>query len=258
MDTDAPAAPAAEARDAAERPAAIGPAAPERFINRELSWLDFNARVLGYLSYSDIYQPQDQLDADDRYLDASQGVNYEAGIKAEWLDGGLLTTLALFKADQDGLATPTGAFNEFGQSIYAPVDVRSKGVELEAVGRLSEHLDLVLGYTALKLDGLNADQTYPWVPRRSANLLLSGRLPAYPVLSWGLGGRWQGRISNGAVRQDGYAVLNAYAAWEFLPNASVRLNAGNIGDEKYINTLRYGAGYYGAPRNYTLSLDWRF
>jgi len=43
-----------------------------------------------------------------------------------------------------------------------------------------------------------------------------------------------------------------------LPNATVRINAGNIGDEKYINTLRYGAGYYGAPRNYTLSLDWRF
>jgi outer membrane receptor for ferric coprogen and ferric-rhodotorulic acid len=31
----------------------------------------------------------------------------------------------------------------------------------------------------------------------------------------------------------------------------------NVGDEKYINTLRY-SGYYGAPRNYTLSLNWRF
>jgi outer membrane receptor for ferric coprogen and ferric-rhodotorulic acid len=115
--------------------------------------------VLGYVSYSDIYQPQDQVDANNRYLDASQGVNYEAGLKADWLDKRLLTTLAVFKADQDGLATPTGQYNEFGSTIYAPVDVRSKGVEFEAVGKLGNDVDLVFGYTALKLDGLDGDDT---------------------------------------------------------------------------------------------------
>jgi outer membrane receptor for ferric coprogen and ferric-rhodotorulic acid len=223
---------------------------------------DFNDHVLGYASYSDIYQPQDQVDANDRYLDASKGVNVEVGIKADWLDKRLLTTLAVFKADQDGLATPTGQYNEYGSTIYAPVDVRSKGIELEAVGKLSDHLDLVLGYTALKLSGQDGDGTYPWVPRRSANLLLSGRLPAHDALSWGLGGRWQSAVSNiessgFTVRQGSYAVLNGYVAWDFHPDATLRLNIDNIGDEKYINTLRY-SGYYGAPRNYTLRLDWRF
>jgi len=223
---------------------------------------DFSEHVLGYVSYSDIYQPQDQVDANDRYLDASKGVNYEAGIKADWLDQRLLTTLAVFKADQDGLATPTGQYNEYGSYIYAPVDVRSKGVELEAVGKLGDNLDLVVGYTALKLDGLNGSDTYSWVPRRTANLLLSGRLPAYEALSLGVGGRWQSVISNVEssgyrVRQDSYAVLNAFAAWDFLPNATLQFNANNITGEKYINTLRY-SGYYGAPRNYTLSLNWRF
>ncbi len=223
---------------------------------------DFSERVLGYLSYSDIYQPQDQVDANDRYLDASKGVNYEAGLKADWLDGRLLTTLAVFKADQNGLATPTGVYNQYGQSIYAPVDVRTKGVEFEAAGKLGDHLDLVFGYTALKLDGLNGNDTYPWVPRRTANLLLSGRLPGFEVFSWGIGGRWQSDIFNiessgFPVRQDSYAVVNAYVGWDFLPNATLRINANNIGDEKYINTLRY-SGYYGAPANYSLSLDWRF
>src|SRR5690606_27589054 len=146
---------------------------------------DFSDTMLGYVSYSDIYQPQDQVDENDRYLDASQGVSYEAGIKADWNDGRLLTTVAVFKADQESLATPTGRYNEFGMAIYAPVDVRSEGVELEAVGRLTDHLDVVAGYTALRLDGLDGRDTYPWVPRRSANLLLSGRLPAYEALSWG-------------------------------------------------------------------------
>lgn len=223
---------------------------------------DFSDNILGYVSYSDIYQPQDQVDENDRYLDASKGENYEVGIKADWLDKRLLTTLAVFKADQVGLATPTGAYNEFGQSIYAPVDVRSKGVEFEAVGKLADNLDLVFGYTALKLDGLDGEDTYPWVPRRTANLLLSGRLPSYTALSWGIGGRWQSDIFNipssgTTIRQGSYAVLDGFVAWDFLPNASLQANVKNLADEKYINTLRY-SGYYGAPRNYTLSLNWRF
>ena len=223
---------------------------------------DFSDNVLGYVSYSDIYQPQDQVDADDRYLDASKGVNYEAGVKADWLDGRLLTTAAVFKADQKGLATPTGQYNEFGSTIYAPVDVKSKGVELEAVGRLNDHVDVVLGYTAMELDGLNGEDTYSWVPRRSANVLLSGRVPNWEALALGIGGRWQSGISNVEssglrVRQDGYAVVNAFVAWDFLPEATLRFNVNNLFNEKYINTLRY-SGYYGAPGNYALSLDYRF
>jgi outer membrane receptor for ferric coprogen and ferric-rhodotorulic acid len=223
---------------------------------------DFNEHVLGYVSYSDIYQPQDQVDGNDRYLDASKGKNYEAGIKADWLDKRLLTTLAVFKADQDGLATPTGQYNQYGQSIYAPVDVHSRGVEFEATGKLSENVDLVLGYTSLKLTGADGDDTYRWVPRRTANLLFSAHLPSYTALSFGLGGHWQSAISNVessgfTVRQGSYAVLNGFVAWDFLPNATLRLNVRNLGDEKYINTLRY-SGFYGAPRNYMLSVDWRF
>lgn len=223
---------------------------------------DFNEHVLGYVSYSDIYQPQDQVDANNRYLDASKGVNYEVGIKADWLDKRLLTTLAVFKADQEGLATPTGQYNQFGQSIYAPVDVQSKGIEFEATGKLTDNVNLVLGYTSLKLTGADGDDTYRWVPRRTANLLLSARMPGYTALSLGIGGRWQSAISNEessgfTVRQGSYAVVNGFIAWDFLPEATLRFNVANIGNEKYINTLRY-SGYYGAPRNYTVSVDWRF
>lgn len=222
---------------------------------------DFNEHVLGYASYSDIYQPQSQSDENGRYLDPTKGSNYEVGIKADWLDQRLLTTLAVFKAEQNGLATGAG-YNALGQFYYTGVDVESKGVELEATGKLTDDLDVVFGYTALKLTGQDGDDTYRWVPRRTANLMLSARLPSYTALSFGIGGRWQSDISNVessgfTVRQGSYAVFNGFVAWDFLPNATVRLNANNLADEKYINTLRY-SGYYGAPRNYTLSLNWRF
>ena len=222
---------------------------------------DFTPNVLGYISYSDIYQPQSQSDAAGRYLDPTKGSNYELGVKADWLDKRLLTTLALFRAEQEGLATGAG-YNDRGQFYYEGVDVESRGVELEATGKVGDHVDVVFGYTALKLTGEEGDDTYRWVPRRTANLMVSGRLPAYTALAYGVGGRWQSEISNVesngfTVRQGSYAVLNGFVSWDFLPNATLRLNVNNIGDEKYINTLRY-SGYYGAPRNYTLSLNWRF
>ena len=222
---------------------------------------DLTPNLLGYVSYSDIYQPQSQSDADGVYLDPTKGSNYELGLKADWLDKRLLTTLAVFRAEQEGLATGAG-YNDQGQFYYEGVDVESKGVEFEATGRVSDHVDVVFGYTALKLTGQDGDDTYRWVPRRTANFMVSGRLPAYTALSYGIGGRWQSEISNVesngfTVRQGSYAVVNGFVGWDFVPNATLRLNVNNVGDEKYINTLRY-SGYYGAPRHYTLSLNWRF
>lgn len=224
---------------------------------------DFNDDILGYIGYSDIYQPQDQTDADNRYLDPSKGVNYEAGIKAEWLDKRLLTTFAVFSAKQEALATFSGYDATTGTYLYEGRDVESEGIELEATGRLSEHTDLVLGYTQLRMDGEDGRDTYRWVPRRTANLALSSRLPSYTPLSFGIGGRWQSTTTaedlytGQILRQGSYAVLNAFAAWDVRPNLTLRANVGNLTDEKYIGSL-YQVGFYGAPRNYALSLDYRF
>ena len=121
----------------------------------------------------------------------------------------------------------------------------------------------VVGLWVDELTGDDGDDTYRWVPRRTANLVLSARLPSYEALSFGIGGRWQSAISNTesysgqTVRQGSYTVLNAFAAWDFLENATLRANVGNLTDEKYINTL-YQIGYYGAPRHWSLSLEYRF
>ncbi len=236
---------------------------------------DFTDRITGYANYSYIFQPQDSVDYDQVYIDPSKGTNYEVGVKAEWLDRRLLTTLAWFSAKQDGLATyvATRFMEDYAYGYYRPDDVESRGFEFEAVGKLSEYTDLLFGYTHLTMDGgpplpaEDPDQTgptYGWVPRRTANLMLSTRLQSVPTVSFGIGGHWQSDISNyedyvkyARVRQDGYALINAFASWDITPDVTLRANVSNLTDKKYIQSL-YSVSYYGPPRQYALSLDWRF
>jgi outer membrane receptor for ferric coprogen and ferric-rhodotorulic acid len=219
-------------------------------------------QVMLYGSYSDIYQPQDQFDIDNRYLEASKGLNYEVGVKAEWLERRLLTTVALFKAEQEDLATFAGVTDD-AQYYYKGVDVDSKGIELEVVGRLGQNVDLTLGYTTLQLEGAEGQDIYEWVPRHTANIALSARIPTFTALSLGISGRWQSETSkldeytNLIVRQDSYATLNAFARWDVTQKLHVRANVYNFSDEKYITSL-YQIGYYGAPRSYEVGLGYKF
>lgn len=223
---------------------------------------DVTDRVVAYASYSDIYQPQDQTDIDLHLLDPTKGVNAELGIKATWLDGRLLTSLAAFSARQENLATLAGVTEDLTW-YYEGKDVESKGIEFEATGKLGDNVDLVLGYTALKLDGVDGGNTYRHVPRRTANLALSARLPALPALRLGVSGRWQSRTANwddgeiALIHQGAYAVANVFGEWSINDAVSLRANVGNVTGEKYLTSMYY-VGYYGAPRNYSLALNWKF
>jgi len=48
------------------------------------------------------------------------------------------------------------------------------------------------------------------------------------------------------------------AHYDFTPQFSATLNVYNVTDRKYINSLYWAQGYYGAPRNTSLSLNYKF
>ncbi len=216
---------------------------------------DFTPMVLGYLSYSNIYQNQDQSGIDGRFLDPTEGINYEAGIKTEWLGKKLLTTFAVFSAEQKNLATYVG-MNPAGDYIYEGKNVKSKGVELEATGRISANSKVSLGLTHLKLTGPDGDDIYEWVPRTTVNMMFDTRLAALPKLKLGVAGHWQSDTrKDGGAHQDAYFLAHGFAAYDLTDRATVRLNVNNLFDKKYVSGLSYGA-MYGAPRNAMLSLNY--
>jgi outer membrane receptor for ferric coprogen and ferric-rhodotorulic acid len=225
--------------------------------------VDLTRNVLAYASYSDLYQPQDYYDVNNRYLDASKGKNYEIGAKADWLDERWLTTLALFKAEQTGLGIFAGFDPSNGRSYYVGENFTSKGVELEITGRVGENTKVVFGATKLTLKDDTGADTYEWAPRQTLNFSVDTRLPIEPAITVGLGGAWRSKTSTVdsytgfTVRQDAYAVLNAFARWDATEHMQVKVNLNNLSDEKYITSL-YSVGYYGPPRNVQASFRYAF
>jgi outer membrane receptor for ferric coprogen and ferric-rhodotorulic acid len=224
---------------------------------------DLTSNLLAYASYSDIFQPQDFTDRTGAYLDPSKGVNYEIGLKADWLDKRLLTTVALFKARQDGLGNYMGFDADTGQYFYEPQDKVSRGIELEMSGRIGENTNVLVGLTSLSLEDDTGANANPWVPRKTLNFSVDTRVPSFTRVTVGLSGRWRSKTSTIdsytgiEVRQDAYAVFNAFARWDATDRLQVRLNVNNLSDEKYITSL-YEVGFYGAPRNAEASFKYTF
>lgn len=224
---------------------------------------DITENIMAYANYSDIYQPQDYYGLDGDYLAPSKGVNYELGVKAEWFEGRVLTTLAAFKAEQQNLGTYAGLNPESGQYFYTGEDIDSDGVELEISGAINEYVGVLLGYTILELEDQNGADTYTWVPRDMVNFSVNASLPQLPGVSLGLGGRYQSDISTingytgGEINQDSLVLLNAFMSWEIDDHSRLQLNLNNLTDEKYISSL-YEVGNYGAPRNFMVNYKYSF
>ena len=224
---------------------------------------DFNSNILGYISYSDIYQPQDYTDINKNYLDPAKGVNYEVGVKADWLDKRLLTTFAWFTAEQKNLGTYAGMTKEDSRSYYEGKDVDSEGFEAEVTGQIGGLTSIVLGLTKLTLEDQQGADTYEWVPRETVNFAISSKLPQYTDIAFGISAKWQSiteKVDDTVgmtLRQESYATLSLFASWDITNQAQVKLNLNNITNEKYLTSL-YNVGYYAAPRTVSASLKLNF
>ncbi|MGH8410060.1 MAG: TonB-dependent siderophore receptor, partial [Pseudomonas sp.] len=236
--------------------------------------LDDNLSV--YASYADIFQPQSSnATVTGAALKPKIGENYELGIKGEWFEGRLNSSLALFRAIEKN-AAETDYTTQCGTSAdgYCYTDtgkVRAQGVEAELSGELLERLQVAGGYTYTQTKNLNNINSAAigavansYVPRHMLRLWgdyqLDGTLSKWSV---GTGVNAQSsnyRIQGIKLEQAGYAVWNARLAYRVDDTWTVALNGNNLFDKNYYQTVGTAdwGNFYGEPRNFTVSLKGNF
>src|SRR5690606_38857805 len=103
----------------------------------------------------------------------------------------------------------------------------------------------------------DGNKIYEWVPRRTLKVRTDTRIAALPQLRVGAGVRWQSDVAkDGGAWQDSHALVDAFASYELSPAATLRLNAYNLTNKKYLRSVQYGA-IYGAPRTVAVTLDYK-
>jgi len=235
---------------------------------------DVDARHSLYASYTELFRPQNFKDRNDRFLDPETGSNLEAGIKGEYLDGGLNASLALFEAKKTHLAeldtsVPQGFLLPDGSQAYiARGDgVKARGVDFDLAGNITPQWNASAGYTFLRARTADGQRAVPQQPRHLLRVASSWRfagaldglhLGASASRQSGTYNTWV-RANKGKIVQPSYTVLNLMARYEFSPRLQLQLNVNNALDKEYFRNVGFYDGVVWAePRNITATLRARF
>ncbi len=227
--------------------------------------VDLNRHLTAYASYSDIFQPQSARRVTGEQLEPRTGVQYEAGLKAEFLSGRLAAQTAIFRIEDSNRALTDPANPLF--SISAG-EVRSQGFEFELNGRPFSGWDVNLGYTLAETEYIRAavaqqGQVFaPYTPRHSVKLwtryaFSEGSLNGLSVGA-GLTSVSSFYSQSGTVRfvAGAYTLVTGQVGYRFNRNWSANLTASNLFDETYYEKVS-GSGrqnFYGAPREVVLAV----
>ena len=214
-----------------------------------------------YASYTRIFNPQYYLNTQGQVLEPLEGKSYEAGIKGHLLDKRLDVSAAVFHTKQDNVATYAGFDSALGGYLYDGMSYKSSGLELEASGELAPGLQISGGYTYVYITDADNQRGRKFIPRNALTSSMTYRLPMAPKVKVGGSLKWQSKIENDAApaaNQAAYALVGLMTSYDIDPHWSTQLNLDNLTNEKYLQSVRYGQSNFGAPRNVTASVSWKF
>jgi outer membrane receptor for ferric coprogen and ferric-rhodotorulic acid len=226
-----------------------------------------------YGSYSEIFDPQSARDRNGRQLDPLVGRSYELGLKSTFFSGGLNTTLAIFRIEQDNLAQPDTGFTIPGtifEASRAAQGTTSEGFEIEVVGRPLPGWEATMSYASFTAKdaqdvAVNTDQ-----PRKLLKLFTTYELlDRLPGLTLGGGLYWEDgnymptinpiTAAPERLTQGAYTLVNLMARYQINEHVSAQLNLDNLLDEEYYSQIGfYNQLAFGEPRNYNLGVTYRF
>lgn len=190
-------------------------------------------------------------------LGPSRSRQYEAGIKAEWFDGRLNSSLVFYHLTKDNIRTPHTNPNlaQLG-FVQQTGEARSQGIEFDIAGQIAENWDVIASY-ALTDTEITKDRDRDGGDGNQGNRLHNAPLHsgsfwvyhkfgefAFPELSMGLGtfivGQREGDLAN-SFQLPGYVRLDASVKYRKpigKTNLTVQFNVQNLLDKEYYAAAR--------------------
>ena len=233
----------------------------------------FTENVVAYASYTETFVSQTELDINNKILEPITGKSQEIGLKSSLFDDKFLATVTYFEASQVNLARYDDRSMP-GETRFIGTDgVKSSGVEFEFAGELLPGLQTSIGLTSfdIEVDDEVDENVADYTPEMLFKVAATYQIPQVEGFTVGMNMRWQDDISRsqGVVgegfvnagdeiitKQDAYAVVGLMARYEFTSAVALTVNAYNITDEKYVNSLYWAQGYNAAPVNYSATISW--
>jgi len=193
--------------------------------------------VAPYISYSESFLPALGTETGGRQFVPETGKQYEIGVRYQPPGSRSMVALSLFNL------TRRNVVRYFGNDQFQTGEIRSRGVELEAVASLNAGLDLRAAYTYLDMhirdDSEGNGGNVPFgAPTHTGSLWLDYRLPAAVAEGVGFGA---GVRYVGATQGDDANTFKVPAVW--LADAGVHyekngvrmaLNISNVFDRRFV------------------------
>ncbi len=234
---------------------------------------EFMPNTVAYASYTETFVSQTEVDINDNILAPITGESREIGVKRQWLNDSLITSFAYFDIEQVNVAIVDPATADFpiAEQRYIGADgISSNGFELDIAGQLTEGLQVSVGYTDFEIEGDKTVKAY--TPSQLLKLGATYQFQQWEQFSVGINMRWQNKTSRNqgvvgegftnagdtiTTTQDAYSVVDLMARYQLNDALTLTVNINNATDEKYINSLYWAQGFYGAPVNYNATLSWK-
>ncbi|MBW3869490.1 TonB-dependent siderophore receptor [Neisseria meningitidis] len=224
---------------------------------------DLNDNNSLYLSLSQLYTPQTNLDADGKLLKPREGNQFEVGYKGSYMDDRLNARVSFYRMKDKNAAAPLNPNNK--KTRYAALGKRvMEGVETEISGAVTPKWQIHAGYSYLHSQIKTAansrdDGIFLLMPKHSANLWTAYQVTPELTIGGGVNAM-SGITSSAGMHAGGYATFDAMAAYRFTPKLKLQINADNIFNRHYYARVG-GANTFNIPgseRSLTANLRYSF
>ncbi|MGE3290863.1 MAG: TonB-dependent siderophore receptor [Geminicoccaceae bacterium] len=221
----------------------------------------FDNGVTPYASFQTFFNPVPGVDASGHPFEPEDGQQYEVGIKYEPPGWNTLLSVAAFDLTRKNVLTPDPA-NPFNQVQKG--EIRSRGLELEAVSSPLPGLNVIGAYTLMDLEvtestGPDEGNVPVGVPESMASTWADYTIQSGPLAGAGagLGVRWVGRSyadEANDLRVDDYLLTDAALYYE-RQGWRAAVNVTNLFDKTYVASCDGASScFYGAGRQVLFSL----